>query len=424
LEHYILKCLSCGKNYRDPDRGFLLRCKENHGPALLRAEYLAKQLTVREENPGIFRYKDWLPIRRVHSFTDGPIVFRSEALSNHLGLENLFVAFNGYWPERGAHFGTCSFKELEALAVTARIPDSEKRTMVVSSASNTGMAFLQVCSEKGIPLIVVVPASALPSMWITCKKHPAVSLAVLQGEADYFDAIELADAIAEQENFYPEGGAKNIARRDGMGTVALAAAEAIGRIPDHYFQAIGSGTGAIAAWEMSNRLLEDGRFGNHKMRLHLVQNKPFTIIADAWQQNSPELLPLEEVVARARIQEVCAYVLSNRRPPYSITGGVFDALNDTQGFTYTVTNKEIGEAGELFDKMEGCDIHPAAAAAVAGLCQASAMGRISKTDTVLLNITGGGVKKLESEGKKIPLEPDIVFTHKGDVSTKAILAKL
>jgi len=38
----------------------------------------------------------------------------------------------------------------------------------------------------------------------------------------------------------------------------------IGRIPDFYFQAIGSGTGAIAAWEANLRFLADGRFGSTK----------------------------------------------------------------------------------------------------------------------------------------------------------------
>ena len=58
-----------------------------------------------------------------------------------------------------------------------------------------------------------------------------------------------------------EGGAKNVARRDGMGTVMLDAAVTIGRMPDYYFQAIGSGTGGIAAWEAALRLRDDGRFG-------------------------------------------------------------------------------------------------------------------------------------------------------------------
>jgi cysteate synthase len=422
-DHYTLRCLGCGKNFHDSKRGFLLQCNENHSPALLRSEYSAKQLTIHDGNPGIFRYKDWLPVRKVHDYSTRPVIFQSQALSDRLGLENLFVAFNGYWPERGAYFETCSFKELEALVVTARIPDTETRTMVVSSAGNTGMAFLQVCSEEGIPVIVIVPATALPSLWITRKKHPRVILAVLEGDVDYFDAIELANIISEQEGFYTEGGAKNVARRDGMGTVVLEAAEAIGKIPDHYVQAIGSGTGGIAAWEMSKRLQEDGRFGKHTMRLHFVQNTPFTIIADAWQHLSPDLLPQKEEDARESIRRVYASVLSNRRPPYSITGGVYHALMDTQGFTYKATNDEAKNAGELFNESEGCDLHPAAAVAVAGLRKAVAAGNIDRKDTVLLNITGGGIKKLEQAGKKIPLEPDIVF-HKNDISADAISSKL
>ena len=423
MDHYTLKCLGCGKSYPDSGSGFLLQCEEKHPPAFLRAEYSAKQLNPEGECPGIFRYKDWLPVRRIESSTNMPIVFQSEALSNHLGLENLFIAFNGYWPERDAYFETCSFKELEALAVTARMPESEKWTMVVSSAGNTGMAFLQICSEQEIPVIVVVPASALSSMWITVEKHPDVILAALEGNADYFDAIELGDLISEQDNFYSEGGARNAARRDGMGTVVLAATEKIGKIPDHYFQAIGSGTGGIAAWEMSNRLREDGRFGSHRMCLHLVQNEPFTIMADAWQQGSPELLPMDEKVARQKIQAVYANILSNRQPPYSIRGGVYDALKECQGCTYTVTNNEAIECGHLFDKLEGCDIHPAAAVALAGLRKSIIRGEIDRKDTVLLNITGGGTKKLEREGKKISLKPDIVFTRE-DMSPGNIAARL
>ena len=124
---------------------------------------------------------------------------------------------------------------------------------------------------------MVVPEDALPQMWITGERHPAVRLAVVRGGGDYSDAIELGNRIAALPGFYPEGGARNVARRDGMGTVVLAAVEALGESPRHYFQAVGSGTGAIAAWEMSLRLRQDGRFGDWLPRLHLVQNEPFAI---------------------------------------------------------------------------------------------------------------------------------------------------
>ena len=72
-----------------------------------------------------------------------------------------------------------------------------------------------------------------------------------------------------------EGGARNIARRDGMGTVMLDAALTIGKMPDHYFQAVGSGTGGISVWEAAIRLRADGRFGQKIPKLQLAQNLPF-----------------------------------------------------------------------------------------------------------------------------------------------------
>jgi len=390
---------------------------------LLRAEYDAARLQIQPENPGLFRYADWLPVKRVPGRAGSTVTFQNQALSERLGLDNLFVAFNGYWPKINAVFETGSFKELEALTVTARIPDGEDRCLVMASAGNSGMAFLQVCSEYSVPVVVVVPHRSLRSMWITRKKYPGAILVALKGKVDYFDAIELANAIAEQDDFYNEGGALNVARRDGMGSVLLSAAETMGRIPDHYVQAIGSGTGGIAAWEMSQRLLADGGYGTARMRLHLVQNSPFAIMTDAWEQTAKELPLVPPDVARKRISRVYAKVLSNRRPPYAITGGVYDVLRDSEGFTYKVSNPSARRAGRLFESAVGCDLHPAAAVALAGLQQAIAAGRIARHETVLLNVTGAGLKKLDASGKKRRLKPDLLLAP-GDISPDKLAARI
>ena len=78
-----------------------------------------------------------------------------------------------------------------------------------------------------------------------------VKLIASRSGGDYFDAIHLSNVAVELDQFIPEGGAKNVARRSGMGTTVLSAATTIGQIPAYYFQAVGSGTGAIAAWEAS-----------------------------------------------------------------------------------------------------------------------------------------------------------------------------
>ena len=411
-ESYRLTCVRCGKVFEDLQDRFLLQCDEDHGPSLLRSEYDNKQLTIQREHPGIFRYNQWLPIRRVVDTPVKPAVFKSENLAQRIGLENLWIAFNGYWPERGGAMETCSFKELEALPVCARRPDGMEGTLVVSSAGNTGRAFLQTCSRFGIPALIVVPETALPAMWLTVQKHPDVKLAVLQGDRDYLDAIELAGKIASLDGYFPEGGAKNVARRDGMGTVVLAAVEAIGRVPDHYFQSVGSGTGGIAAWEMSRRFRQDGRYGHHKMKLHLVQNVPFAIMSDAWRAGSRDLPLLDEHEAKGLIARLHSGMLSNRKPPYGITGGVYDALTDTDGQMYSVLSEEALLAGWLFESSEGCDLDPAAEVALAGLVRAVRKGKFDKSDVVLLNLTGGGKKRLELEESPRPVRPDYLFSLK------------
>jgi len=421
--HYDLLCVECGRRCCEAPSGFLLGCENGHRPSLLRADYRDKRLEIRDEDAGIFRYGGWLPIRRTFDAAVQPVVYQSRGLAERLGLERLFIAFSGYWPEKGARMDTCSFKELEAYPVCARIPDGETRELVVASAGNTGRAFLQVASENAIPATVVVPEFSLPNIWISRDKHPAVTLAVVKGDVDYLDAIQTSQILSGLGGYFPEGGARNVARRDGMGTVVLAAAETIGRIPHHYFQAVGSGTGGIAAWEMSLRLAADGRYGNNRMRLHLVQNAPFAIMTEAWSRSLRDLPPLPEPTARRRLRRLMASVLSNRKPPYGITGGVYDALTDTGGSMYAVSNSLARRAGLLFEKLEGCDLDPAAAVCVGGLIQAVRAGRVASRDLVLLNITGGGERKLAAEGRRLLVNPDVFFTAE-DATVEQIAEKL
>jgi cysteate synthase len=261
-----------------------------------------------------------------------------------------------------------------------------------------------------VPALLVVPGNSMPLLWSTGESHPDVRLAVLHGGADYADAIELGNGIAATEGYYPEGGARNAARRDGMGTALLAAVESCGALPDHYFQAVGSGTGAIAAWEMSLRLRDDSRFGRARMKLHLSQNAPFTPMTDAWEAGSRTLAAPAD--GRRLSRSIRARVLANRNPPYSLAGGLYDALVDTGGFMYRATNADARGAGRLFSKLEGCDIDPAAEVALASLKQAVELGRIGKREVVALNITGGGHRRLRRDRRIAFLRPHATFTLK------------
>jgi cysteate synthase len=408
--HYQLRCPVCGAQLEDSPGDFLLSCPERHAPALLRAVYQEKRFVVHAERTGVFRYSDWLPVRRLLPGAFGPAAYWSKGLARLLGLEKLLVIFNGWWPEKGALMETCTFKELEAQAVCGRVVEDWTASLVVSSAGNTARAFHHACARYWVPTLIVVPGASLPMLWRTGGPSASVRLAVLEGGADYADAIALGNDIAKTRGFYSEGGARNAARRDGMGTALLSAVEQAQRIPDHYFQAVGSGTGAIAAWEMSLRLLEDGRFGDRRMRLHLSQNAPFTPIADAWDAGTRLIAEPPAAEARARARAIHAQVLANRNPPYSLVGGLYDALLDTRGHVYRVTDAQAQSAGRLFELHEGIDIDPAAEVAVGSLLQAVSLGRVGARDLVALNVTGGGTRGLRAAKRTEALTPDAVFT--------------
>lgn len=139
------------------------------------------------------------------------------------------------------------------------------------------------------------------------------------------------------------------------------------------------------------------------------QNVPFTPIYDAWKAGSRALLSVDDEVARQQAGEICAKVLSNRKPPYSVKGGLFDALTETKGDVWVATNEEAREAMELFRTLEGADIEPAAGVATASLIKAVKEGKVNKEAVIMLNITGGGIQRFKREHNLVYKKPDYVF---------------
>jgi cysteate synthase len=394
-EKYILKCLECGagegKEIKDE---YTNRCSLGCN-ALLRAEYRKKELEVKNL-PGMWRFIDWLPVMQKSDICTAPITYKSEELGEELGLSNLYVSFSGYWPKRGADIKTCSFKELEAVPTFQRAYERRKgKLLVVPSAGNTSRGFAQVSATINVPVITVVPSEYVNRMWTTAEAKKVILIAV---DGDYTDTIKVGSQIGNLEGMILEGGVRNVARRDGLGVVLLDALLCMKKLPEHYFQAVGSGVGAIGVFEMAIRIIEEGRFGNRLPKLHLAQNLPFAPIFRAWKAKRKEIIPQYDMPdADNAIKKMYANVLSNKNPPYSIKGGVYDVLSESKGDMYGITNKEAKEAEKLFEGVEGIDLDPAASVGIAALIQAVEKGVVNKEDMVLLNVTGGGYERIKED---------------------------
>ena len=407
---YELRCQSCGGTFEDD--GFLLECSTQHEPALLVTEYRDKRFEPDTYAEGIFRYRKWLPGTRVLSGAGSSVTYKSEKLNYIIGLPNMWVVFNGHWPEKGAALETPTFKDLEAWAVLSRIPEQHEGVLVIASAGSTAAAFARVCSLNKVPCLIIIPEAGLPNLQFPEGTDPCVKIISLTGFTDYSDAIALADRVSRIDGFFSGGGVKNVARRDGLGTTMLNAVETIGQVPDYYFQAVGSGAGGIAAYQAAKRLVEDGRFGKKLPRLMLSQNLPFVPIYLSWKSCRRELIGINDDDGKKQIQQVAAPVLTNRRPAYSMRGGVFDILTETQGDMLTADNFETRHAKQLFEEAEGIDIDPAGAVAFATLIKTARYDGIERDAVVLLNITGGGRHRQRLDKRLIAARPALEFSEK------------
>lgn len=384
MSHYSIRCRKCGRILENALCAFCEHC----AGALQVTDYHEAGFAEKTAT-GVFRF-NWLPVHEPQSAQPGPVVYRSQGLAGEIGLDHLYIAFNGYWPAKGAFLETCTFKEFEAAVVLENARENGIKGLIVASAGNTARAFAHLSATTGFPVVIIVPRMCLLEMWYLEQNSLIPTLAV--GDGDYSDSIDVAKRIASVLGFPFEGGVNNIAKRDGLGIVMLEVVSKVGRLPNHYVQAVGSGAGAIGAWEMAERFVKDGRFGSRLPVLHLGQNLPFAPMLHAWEQGSRTLFP--DDLKPELISHITTRVLSTRYPAYSVSGGVYDALSATGGRMYGVDNDQVYAGMEMFEKAEGIDVVPASGVAVAVLRDAVNTGAISRSDTVLLNITGGGEARL------------------------------
>ena len=396
MTDYNLKCLFSGEIFED---NYTLQYNDG---ALIRSNYVQK-LDINENNAGIWKYLDWLPVSKSTKHNAGTVTYKSEGLARKLGLSNLWITYHGYWPERKGLCPTGAFKDMEAVPTIQRLRDHGCNGVICASAGNTARAFSHFCDLDNFPLIVVVADIHAHRIWRTNPSVNDCVKVVVVENGNYADAKIVAKEIASKlDGWQLEGGAHNIARRDGIGSLILDAWNEIGRIPDHYFQGVGGGPGPIGVYEMMQRLIDFGLDEGPLAKIHLSQNPEHCPIHKAWQEGRSTLQGSD--FPEGDVEVYSDYLLS-ASPAYDPKGGVYDTLKSTNGETYVVERQDAIDAGRMFEEAEGIDIMTPAEVALGSLIQAIEEKKVDKDDCIVLNISGGCVKRLQKEKGTIVVEP-------------------
>ena len=172
---------------------------------------------------------------------------------------------------------------------------------------------------------------------------------------------------------------RNVARRDGLGIVMLAAADAIGALPDYYFQAVGSAAGALG--RPRGRAATDRRRPLRRPvpQLMLAQNAP--VHAAVRRLERRRAGAARALVGRRppQIAQIGARCSPTRRRPTRLPAACAKRSTEYNGTVFAIENSEMLDAMMLFAELEGIDIDPEAGVATAALMRAVADGRSARS---------------------------------------------
>ena len=142
---------------------------------------------------------------------------------------------------------------------------------------------------------------------------------VVVKDGTYQDAKDVAKKLSNAlPGWQLEGGAHNIARRDGIGSLILNSYEEIGKLPDHYLEAVGGlrTNRSLRNDAATNRL---GHYAGEVAKNSPLTNPEHCPIHNAWQRKSREFN--SEDFPEGNVEVYSDYLLSET-PAYSVIGGV------------------------------------------------------------------------------------------------------
>ena len=275
---------------------------------------------------------------------------------------------------------TGSFKDRGTAVMVAVAREQGVAEIVEDSSGNAGASVSAYAARAGIKTHIFVPASAPDAK---LRQIRAYGARVCSVEGSRSATTEAAVAFHRDRGLVYASHAMSPYFLEGTKSFAYELAQQLGeeeRVPDHMVFPVGNGSLFIGAWKGFVEMRDRGRI-QRVPRLHCVQARAVMPIVAAYNHEkwSPDSAASTvaggiAVAAPPRLQRV------------------LDILSATGGVAVAVDDPDILRWHEILAEEEGVFAEPTSAAALAGLERLVGGGVIGPDNTVLVPITGSGLK--------------------------------
>lgn len=381
-----LRCLKCGKEYA-LTKGLYV-CKKCGGKLDIFYDYDAigekvSKEVLKSRPPGVWKYAEFLPISdRKYIVTlgeGGTPLLEAKHLASELGMKHL-------WLKDETRNPTSSFKDRPMSVGVSKAVEFGGKVVVTASSGNAAIALSAYSAKAGIECYAFVPSDVPSPKLVQLSIYGAhVIKAKPKGIGD--PSYKLMQMAHERYGWHPvpSSGAFNPYHPEGSKTISYEICEQLNwQAPDWVLVPAGAGTllsGSAKGYFEFERL----DFVKTIPRLAAIQAQGCAPLVKAFKDGTPP------------------YEIPTWKNPRTVAGGLIDpypwdadtaipAIKKSQGVAESVTDDEILSAEKLLAQAEGIFAEPSGAAGIAGLRKLFEMGLVDRSDVVVVEITGGGLK--------------------------------
>ncbi|PIV55598.1 threonine synthase [Candidatus Desantisbacteria bacterium CG_4_10_14_0_8_um_filter_48_22] len=393
-----LKCRECGRPY--PKKAIYV-CEYCFGPLEVDYDYtgIKKILTrkiISSRPKSIWRYRELLPIdgEPVVGINSGftPLI-KSKNLGKELGARELYIK------DDSVCHPTLSFKDRVVSVALTRAVEFGFDTVACASTGNLANSVSALGAVAGLRRFVFIPADLEIGKVIGSLIYSPRVVAV---EGNYDEVNRLCAEVAGKYKW----AFVNINIRpyyaEGSKTYGFEIAEQLGwRAPRHIVVPVASGSLLCKIYKGLKEFKKIGLIEKVNTRLYAAQAKGCAPIAAAIKEGSEIIKPVKpNTIAKS-------LAIGNPADGYY----AFKAVTDTGGWAEEVTDEEIIEAMKLLAQTEGIFTETAGGVTVAVTKKLIESGRIPREESIVICITGNGLKTQEAVtgkvGKPIRIKPNL-----------------
>lgn len=397
MKHYVkgLKCKECGTDYPEEP---LHVCEVCFGPLEVEYDYEAISRTMTREviarrSKNLWRYRELLPIRGepaigLHSgYT--PLV-KADRLAKVLGIHELYIK------DDSVNHPTFSYKDRVVPVAISKAIEFGFDTVSCATTGNLGNAVAAHAAKAGLHCYIFMPADLEQGKIIGSQIYGPEIIGIT---GTYDDVNRLCSEIADKYGW----AFVNINVRpyytEGAKTYGFEIAEQLGwHLPKHVILPTAGGTLLPKVYKAFEECRLLGLVPeNERVKIYSAQASGCAPVVNAIKSHSDTILPVKPNTIAKSI------AIGNPADGYYAV----KVVRESGGWGESATDTEIVEGIKLLAKTEGIFTEPAGGTTIAAAKKLIEAGTIPHNESIVIAITGNGLKTQEVVASRLP-KPTVI----------------